>query len=487
MPSSGGARPTGPASITELDAWFDRQMSDAAIPGAAMVVVRDGQVVDVHTYGVADDRGTRITGSTPFMIGSLTKSMTALAVMQLVQAGRLALVTHVVDVLPDFALADTEATRAITIRELLDQTSGVSTAAGLRPLSTPVTSLEARIDELHQVAPVSAPGAAYHYSNANYLVLGRIVEVVSGTDFSTYLRTHIFEPLVMRSATADIDTARANGLTLAHRLWFGQAPSSTPIYRADMVPAGFVAASADDLGAYLLAQLGHAPAVASGDTLESMHTGIASTGLPDQRYGLGWFDGMLGGTRVVSHTGSTTDMASMAVLVPSSDLGVAILMTGTSTLNETLHTPDTIGLAATALLLGQDPPGTIELLYPAFSALAAIVVLVIGFGIIRLVRTPIVVAPSGGGPVPSSESHRRRAARYAYRGYVDVVVPVAIILFVPAYFATDWSVMARIDVGQVLLLIAVLRLLDGAIRVGRIGLARHRLPTTAATVAFSAR
>ena len=192
MPSSGGARPTGPASITELDAWFDRQMGDAAIPGAAMVVVRDGEVVDVHTYGVADDRGTRITGSTPFIIGSLTKSMTALAVMQLVQAGRLSLDTQVVDVLPDFALADPEATRAITIRDLLDQTSGLSTAAGLRPLSTPVTSLEARIDELHQVAPVSAPGAAYHYSNANYLVLGRIVEVVSGTDFSTYLRTHIF-------------------------------------------------------------------------------------------------------------------------------------------------------------------------------------------------------------------------------------------------------------------------------------------------------
>ena len=99
------------------------------------------------------------------------------------------------DVLPDFALADPEATRSITIRELLDQTSGLSTVAGLRPLSTPVTSLAARIDELHQVAPVSAPGAAYHYSNANYLVLGRIVEVVSGIDFSTYLRTHIFEPL----------------------------------------------------------------------------------------------------------------------------------------------------------------------------------------------------------------------------------------------------------------------------------------------------
>ena len=66
-------------------------------------------------------------------------------------------------------------------------------------------------------------------------------------------------------------------------------------------------------------------------------------------------------------------------------------------------------------------------------------------------------------------------------------MPVAIILFVPAYFATGWSAMARIDVGQVLLAIAVLRLVDGAIRVGRIGLARPRRPTTAATVAFSAR
>ena len=480
MPSSGGSRPTGPASTAELDAWFDRQMADAAIPGAAMVVVRDGQVVDVHSYGVADDSGSPITPSTPFMIGSLTKSMTALAVMQLVEAGRFTLDTRVVDVLPDFAVADSDATRSMTIRQLLDQTSGLPTAAGLRPFSTPVTSLAARVGELRQVAPVSGPGVAFHYSNANYLVLGRVIEAVSGSDFATYVRTHVFDPLGMRSTSTDLSTAQTEGLTRAHRLWFGQAPSSTPLYRADMVPAGFVAASAADMGAYLLAQLGHSPAVISSDALEVMHTGIASSGLPDQRYGFGWFDGTLGGARVVSHTGSTTDMASMAVLVPSSDLGVVILMNGTSTLYETLHKPDTIGLAATALLLGQDPPGTIELLYPAFTGLAAIVIALIGFGIGRLVRRPIAVASSAGTPATSAEPRWRRAARYAYRGYVDVVVPIAIVLLVPAYFATDWSVMARIDIGQVLLAIAALRVLDGVVRVGRLGIARHRSPETAA-------
>jgi CubicO group peptidase (beta-lactamase class C family) len=230
-----------------------------------------------------------------------------------------------------------------------------------------------------------------------------------------------------------------------------------------MVPAGFVAASAEDMGRYLLTQLGEVPAVASTTSLEAMHTGVAPTGLPDQRYGLGWFDGRLGGERVVSHTGSTTDMASIAVLVPSQRLGVVILMNATSTLYETLHKPDTIGLAATALLLGQDPPGTIQLLYPGFIALSAVVLVIIAIGLVRLARGSVGGQPGGlaAGWSP------RRAARLAYRGYVDVVVPLAIILFVPAYFGTDWSVMARIDLGQVLLAVAVLRILDGAIRVGR--------------------
>jgi hypothetical protein len=99
----------------------------------------------------------------------------------------------------------------------------------------------------------------------------------------------------MGSSSADFATAHAHGLTQAHRLWFGQAPSSTPIYRADMVPAGFVAASAADMGAYLLAQLGHAPSVAPTDLLDVMHTGIAPTGIPDQRYGFGWFEGRSAG------------------------------------------------------------------------------------------------------------------------------------------------------------------------------------------------
>jgi hypothetical protein len=101
------------------------------------------------------------------------------------------------------------------------------------------------------------------------------------------------------------------------------------------------------------------------------------------------------------------------------------------------------------------------MLYPGFIALSAVVLAITAIGIARLVR-----APSATGQAAATSSWRRFVS-LAYRGYVDVVVPAAIILFVPGYFGTDWSVMARIDIGQVLLAIAGLRILDGAMRVGR--------------------
>jgi hypothetical protein len=244
-----------------------------------------------------------------------------------------------------------------------------------------------------------------------------------------------------------------------------------------MVPAGFVAASADDMGRYLLAQLGELPVGVSDTSLRTMHTGIAPTVLPEQRYGFGWFDGTLGGERIVSHSGSTTDMASMAVLVPSERLGVVILMNGTSTLYETLHKPDTIGLAATALLLGQEPPGTLKMFYPGFIALSLVAVAITARGLLRLVRSQ----GASAGTAPSVRRSRPwRALRLVYRVYLDVVVPLAILLFVPGYFATDWFVMARIDLGQVLLVIAGLRVVDGLLRLRGWYLTRPQAATTAA-------
>ena len=454
---------TGPATYDQVDSWLAHQIADAGIPGGAVVIVRDGQVVHTQAFGTADATGRPVTAETPFVIGSLTKSFTAFAVMQLVDAGQVDLDQPVVRYLPEFRVAAADHGATITVRQLLDHTSGLSTAAGTEPLSTPVTSLDARVRDLAAVAPVSEPGAAYHYSNANYVVAGRLIEQVSGLDYGTYLRTHVFEPLGMTTATTDRSTADAEGLSQAHRLWFGIPDAREPLDRPDLVSAGFIAASADDMGRYLAAQLGgtsRAAPIISAASLEAMHQGIVATGLQDQRYGLGWTDGTLDGVRVVSHTGSTTDMAAVETLVPDAGLGVAVLLNGTSPFYELLHKPDAIGLGAVALLMGREPAGTLEAFYPALDVALIILLAIQLRALVNLARSRNI-APIGRRAHP--------AARFGFgamRVYLDVAVPLSILFVIPGWLG-PWPSLLRVDIGVVLAAVFVLRVTDGLLRFRR--------------------
>ena len=139
---------TEPVTPAALDPWFDDAVRDAGIPGAAIAVVQDGRIVHEHGVGTADDTGRPVTGRTPFVIGSLAKSLTALAVGQLAERGRVDLDSPVQGYLPEFAVADPGASHAITVRQLLNQTSGIPGAAGTAPLSLPATSLDSQVRAL---------------------------------------------------------------------------------------------------------------------------------------------------------------------------------------------------------------------------------------------------------------------------------------------------------------------------------------------------
>jgi CubicO group peptidase (beta-lactamase class C family) len=469
----GGQRPTGiPATDSQLDAWLAHQIADAGIPGGAVVVVRDGRIEHMRGFGIAADDGRPVEATTPFVIGSLSKSMTALAVVQLVEAGRVELDRPVLDYVPELDGAADPAIGAITVRQLLDQTSGFSTAAGTAPLATPATTLAARVRDLASVRLASAPGAAYQYSNANYLALGRLVEAVSGHPFGAYLAAHVFEPLGMTGATTDHAVAAAHGLSRAHRLFFGLADSHEAPDRPDLAPAGFIAASAEDLGRWLIAQLGGAPGgvhVVSPTSLAAMHDGVAPTGIDGQRYGLGWVDGALGGVRVVSHAGSTTDMAAFAAIAPERGLGIAILLNGQSPFYELLHKPEAIGLGVLALSLGQEPGGTLEAFYPILDVTLVVLLVLQLRGLARLARrqpTP----PLGWRAHPLT-----RLGSVGLRVYLDVVVPLAILVLVPGWLG-PWPAVLRVDLGVVLAAVVALRLTDGAIRVWQL---RRRSPRVA--------
>ena len=117
-------------SFTAIDEYVRRQMKDARIPGLALGIVRDGHTVHLRGFGRADESGGPFTPQTPFFIGSTSKSFTALAVMQLAEAGKVDLDAPVQRYIPWFQVADPEASAQITVRHLLNQTSGLTERAG---------------------------------------------------------------------------------------------------------------------------------------------------------------------------------------------------------------------------------------------------------------------------------------------------------------------------------------------------------------------
>lgn len=463
---SGSPAPVEPMAPAALDAWFDEAVRDAGIPGAAIAVVEYGRIVHEHGIGVADDSGRPITPQTPFVIGSLAKSLTALAVGQLAERGLVDLDAPVRRYVSDFAVADAMASSAITVRQLLNQTSGIPGNAGTAPLSTPAATLADQVRALRTVALAAAPGAAFAYSNANYVVLGRLIELVSGISYEAYLQDHVARPLGMVHTTSVAETAHAEGLGQAYRLWFGVADAHTPLFREDMAPAGFVASSVDDMARVLSAELDggryESAQIATPATVDALWRGVAPAG-PSGRYAMGWYDGTLDGERLVAHAGSTTDMASFQAVVPDRGLGVVILFNAQSVLYEELHKPDSIGLAAVAKLMGRPAPGTLALFYPAFDLIVLLGVGLLVRNLLRLARAPI--APRDGLWPRTWRSRLMLPVRL----YLDLVVPLAILVGAPAVFGAGWAVLVRIDLGLVLAVIAVLRLLDGAIRIARTG------------------
>jgi CubicO group peptidase (beta-lactamase class C family) len=189
-----------------VDALFSSLISDRE-PGAAVLVVKDGGALFEHGYGVTDLRTSRrIDARTNFRLASVTKQFTAAAVMLLVRDGKIRYEDSLAAIFPGFP----EYGRAITLRHLLNHTSGLPDYEDLMPPADPALSIEqvqirdAGVLELltKQESGKFAPGSRWAYSNSGYVLLGLVVEKASGRPFAEFLRDRIFAPLKMTGTIA---------------------------------------------------------------------------------------------------------------------------------------------------------------------------------------------------------------------------------------------------------------------------------------------
>jgi CubicO group peptidase (beta-lactamase class C family) len=350
----------GNADYSAIDTYVEEQMDAFKVPGLALVIVQGDQVVYMRGYGQAGPDGRPVMPQTPFMIGSTTKSFTALAIMQLVEAGQLELDAPVQTYLPWFRVADPQASAQITVRHLLNQTSGFSSSTGRQELAASDlsnTAIETAVRRLAKVELVHVPGSTHEYSNVNFNILGLIVQTVSGQTYESYVQEHILNPLEMRHSFTSQDEAMQDGMATGYRMWFGiPLPKKVPFNRGNL-PSGYLTCSVEDLAHYLIAQLngGHYGDVSilSSEGVAAMHQPAVPTGDADTYYGMAWYVGPVDGAPAVYHSGDNANFLTHLLMFPEEKLGVALTFNlfGLSTAGVHRH----IAEGVMAIMKGKQP------------------------------------------------------------------------------------------------------------------------------------
>lgn len=327
-----------------IDDFISAEMAVSDVPGLAYAIVENGGF-QADAYGeVLIGSGRLVTPDTPFLLGSISKSFTAMAVMQLVEAGKVDLDAPISHYLKAFA---DQSFGPITTRQLLSHTSGYSTLQGNETAIDPVDdkdALSGQVDRIAGWTPAYEPGTNWEYSNANYQIAGALIEAVSGRGYANYIRTEILDPIGM------VDSFVADGqihdvMARGHRPWFGTKHAMEPD-RTNLVtaPQGGVIASAKDLARYLAIMMNGEDDVITAKSKAEM---LLPASAMSPYYGLGWF--LSTGEGTAFHSGSSPGVETLATLMPAKKKGVVVLVNAGSGIGFGETTDLRNGISARAL------------------------------------------------------------------------------------------------------------------------------------------
>ncbi|HKU81769.1 MAG TPA: serine hydrolase domain-containing protein, partial [Candidatus Tumulicola sp.] len=287
---------------SQIDAVVERVMREHHVPGLSLGIARDGVVLYARGYGMRDAARRLAAGAaTRYPVGSIAKQFAAALALQDTAAGTLALGAPIGRYFPSASAP----LSGITVGQLLAQTGGIATDAGAG-----VRSPEAALDSILQSAPAAAPGTAWIYSNANYVLVEAILQNVAGAAYGTLLRDRICGPLKM-TATAYAATTSAGDDATGYAWRDGWVPASAGAARA--FEAGNVTSNVLDLLHWLEA-LRSGRVVPAAQFSEMTSTARLSDGTPTN-YGYGFFLPNWFGYRTIEHPGYVDGFSGVDALV----------------------------------------------------------------------------------------------------------------------------------------------------------------------------
>lgn len=319
--------------------YINRAMTNWRIPGMAVCVVKDNQVVLMKGYGIKEmGLNEGVDENTLFMIGSNTKAFTATAAAMLADADKLSLDDKVSKYFPWFKLEDKAAAEMATVRDLLCHRLGLKTFQG------DFTFYNSNLNRVQVIEKMALLKTSYPfrtkwgYTNSAFLMAGEIIPRVSGKTWEAYLKENIFAPLGMSNTIAlTSELPKSLNRTVAHTL-NDERLTPVPYGQLDnMAPAMSISSSVNDMSKWVMALLNNGK-VGPRQVIPS--TAIAATRTPQdivgrvkhvtgesnyELYGLGWFLQDYAGHNLVMHDGGVTGYVSSVTLVPDERLGIVIL------------------------------------------------------------------------------------------------------------------------------------------------------------------
>ncbi len=312
--------------INDIDSYIRTGLSQINIPGLGVAIIEDGKTVYQKGFGIANSEGSAVTKQTSFELGSVSKSFTAIAIMQLVDEGRVDTEAPVINYIPWFQSKFSEKSDTIQVKHLLNHTSGFSTKTGNRNLGSQDNSADAyltAISELAEIELTAEPGNRFQYSNTNYQILAYLLEVLDGESYEVIIQKRIFDKLAMRNSFAPTLTAEIQHPSQGYLFSFGEVQPSEVKQGRVTIAQGRLNASIEDLSIYLNDLLSDESLLVSKEAKQKIL--FLDKNQSGYGYGFGWFVSQKEGHRFVFHMGRSFGYESVVLFSPELDIGVVVV------------------------------------------------------------------------------------------------------------------------------------------------------------------